>query len=675
MSLEPPQNARRSERAPWLLAMLSAGIVAMAVGSSWWVLNTLSHVEERLPMTSLATERDFGVLLQDLQRLDQSLEILRLQPDETRQAAASQALDFAILRARDNHSLYSRLGADYQQLDEALAEALAKVEEILVAETLCLECLQLRQQALGVAITQTKQLYDLTTQASISQLSEQAGRLRALRDSLSLLLLIIIAATAALIGLMLWQRHILQRWGQARARLHHLAHHDPLTGLPNRALFQERLAEACSQARHDGRLCALLYLDLDHFKDINDSLGHQAGDVLLREVGQRLQLSVRSTDTVARLGGDEFAVILAGLSNPAGTSRVAAAIIEAVSQPVSFQGQAIQVGTSIGITICPQDGENVEQLLVNADMALYQAKSQGRGLYHFFTQAYRVALVERRAMEEELRRAAVREEFVLHYQPQVDLAQGTLNGLEALLRWQHPRRGLVPPAEFLPLAEESGLIVTIGRQVLHQACAQVKAWLEAGLDPPPVAINLATAQFKQGDLAEEIRQGLAQAGLAARYLEVEVTEGTILDRDSGEIQRALERIRSLGVGIALDDFGTGYASLTHLKRFPVDRLKIDRSFVKNLGQDAGDEAIIRTVIQLGHSLGLTVVAEGIETEVQVRYLRLQQCDSGQGYLFGRPLPVGEITRLLRSPRDQLRQPATDGSATWAPSVLSGRQRG
>lgn len=647
MSPERDPNGRRLGRVFWLLATLTVGIVMLAMVSTWWTVYTLSHVEERLPLTSMATERDFGVLLQDLQRLDQALEILQLQPNGTQYEAANLALDFAVLRAQDNRSLYTHLGEDYGRLDAMLDEALTEVEGGLEAEALDPEGVRIGQQALHLAIAQTKRLYDLTTQSSTSQLATQAGRLKALRTSLGLLLLIIVVATVGLVGLMFWQRHILQRWGQVKARLQYLAHHDSLTGLPNRALFQDRLAQACAWARRHNELCGLLYLDLDHFKDINDSLGHPAGDALLQEVGRRLQRCVRATDTVARLGGDEFAVILMGPNHPDGTSRVAAAIIEAFSRPIHFQDDTIRVTTSVGITVYPRDGDSDEQLLANADMALYRAKAEGQGCYHFFDAAYRIALVERRALERELQLALSRKEFILHYQTQVYLGQGGLSGLEALLRWQHPRRGLISPAEFLPVAEASGLIVALGKQVLHQACAQIRAWRLAGLQPPRVAINLATAQFRQGDLAEEIRQALAEAGLAPGDLEVEITEGTLLDRDSAVIQRHLERIRELGVEIALDDFGTGYASLTHLKRLPVNRLKIDRSFVQNLGQDDGDEAIIRTVIQLGHSLGLTLVAEGIETEEQARYLFLHQCDVGQGYLFGHPMPAEEMALRLR----------------------------
>ncbi|MCG6659079.1 EAL domain-containing protein [Halomonas campisalis] len=668
MSAEREPSDRRPGRLFWLLAMLTAGLVVLAVGSTWWVLNTLSHIEERLPGASLATARDFGVLLQDLQRLDRSLEILPLQPEQRRLEAANLALDFAVLRARDNRSLYGHLGADYDRLEPVLGEALTEVEEALETEPLDLAYLRIGQETLQGAIDQTKWLYDRTTYDSSNQLSTQASRLKALRASLGLLSLVILVATVGLVGLMLWQRHVLQRWAQARARLQFLALHDPLTGLPNRTLFQDRLAQACAQARRDDRIVALLYLDLDHFKEINDSLGHPVGDALLREVGQRLQRCVRATDTVARLGGDEFAILLIGLTHPRGTARVAQAIIDAVSRPVRVQGQLLQVSTSAGITVFPQDGESGEQLLANADMALYRAKAQACGHYHFFIPAYRTALVERRAMEKELRRALRCQEFVLYYQPQIHLTQGGLDGLEALVRWQHPRRGLVPPAEFLPLAEESGLIVTIGRQVLRQACDQMRAWRDAGLHPPRVAINLATAQFKQGDLVEEIRQGLTQAGLAPRDLEVEITEGTILDRDSAEIQRILAGIRELGVEIALDDFGTGYASLTHLKRFPVNRLKIDRSFVQSLGQDADDEAIVKMVIQLGHSLGLAIVAEGIETAEQAGYLSQQGCDVGQGYLFGRPMPAEEVTLRLRSPAfngDERDQGVDECWSAWA----------
>ncbi|HXH02675.1 MAG TPA: EAL domain-containing protein [Candidatus Competibacteraceae bacterium] len=634
-------SVRRSWPTSGLLTALAAAIILVAAGAGWWLWNTLSRIEARLPVASLATERDFTVLLQDLRRLEQALELFQLQPDEERQAAARLALDFAILRVRDHHSLYSlQLGADFARLSEVLALALSTVESALnEAAGTASERLQAGYSALHAAIVQTKQLYDQVTQSAISQLSAQAGQLANFRNGLSLLLSFITTTAIGLVSLLLWQRHTLRRWHRAETRLQHLAHHDPLTGLPNRALFQSRLIQACAQAKQNKLLCALLYLDLDHFKDINDSLGHHAGDCLLQEVSRRLSRCVRASDTVARLGGDEFAIILVGLRHPQDASRVAMSIIEAIAEPVPFQGKVIQTSTSIGITLCPQDGDDFQQLLVNADLALYQAKARGRGLYDFFAKALRAQVEARQAIEQELRRALAQGEFVLHYQPQINLNSGALVGLEALLRWQHPQRGLLLPAEFLPVAEDSGLIVAIGQQVLYQACMQIQAWREAGLAPPRVAINLATAQFKQGDLTQEIRQALVEAGLDPCCLEMEITEGTILEQGSADIQHTLEQIQRMGVSIALDDFGTGYASLTHLKRFPVDRLKIDRSFIQHLGQDTDDDAIVRAVIQLGHSLGLEVVAEGIETEEQWRYLRLLGCDTGQGCLFGRPQPA------------------------------------
>lgn len=543
MSIGSSLTLRRPWRVSGLLALLAAAIVLVALGTGWWVLKTLNRIEDNLPITSLVTERDFAVLLQDLHRLDQSLQLLQIQPSEARRSAAGLALDFARLRAHDHRSLYANpSNEDQSRLNAAMDTSLVKVQAALLEAVPVPERFQEARNALQLAIVQTKQFYDRITQISLAQLSEQAGQLASFRGSLGLLLLFISIAAAGLISLLFWQRRVLQRWVQAETRLQHLAHHDPLTGLPNRALFQERLSQASAQAGQDGRLYALLYLDLDFFKDINDSLGHHAGDCLLREVGRRLQSCVRTADTVARLGGDEFAVILTHLRAPRDAAQVASSIVEAVARPVSFQGESIRTSTSVGITVFPRDGDTPEQLLVNADMALYEAKAQGRNRYGFFSQDSKTRMRARVALEEELRRALEQGELVLYYQPQVDLVSGALTGLEALLRWQHPRRGLIPPAEFLPVAEASGLIVAMGEQVLAQVCAQLRAWLDAGLNPPPVAVNLATAQFKQGHLVEAIQRTLAQTGVDPRYLEVEITEGTILDRNSGEIQRTLERI-------------------------------------------------------------------------------------------------------------------------------------
>jgi len=433
---------------------------------------------------------------------------------------------------------------------------------------------------------------------------------------------------------------------QTEDHIRRLAHHDPLTELPNRSLFLDRLGLAMAQARRDGRPMAILQLDLDHFKDVNDTLGHPAGDTLLRACARRLQSIVHDTDTVARIGGDEFAIILTGLERPIDAGHVAQRIIARLLEPISCQGHEVHTGTSIGITIFPDDDTDPDQLLRNADIALYRAKAKGRNTYSFFVEAMKRQIERRKELEGELRRAVAGDEFTLHYQPQVRLADRKVVGMEALIRWQHPTRGLVLPSEFLSVAEDAGLIVPIGLETLTQACAQTRAWLDAGLDFGRVTINLAPAQFKARNLVYAISDALQAADLEARHIGLEVTESAFLGRGTERVVHALARLAEMDVQIALDDFGTGYASLAHLKRFPIDRLKIDGSLVRDIGIDDENTAIVRTVISLGHSLGLEVVAEGVETEEQCAFLCEHGCDCGQGYLFGRPIDAAEAWPYL-----------------------------
>ncbi len=439
----------------------------------------------------------------------------------------------------------------------------------------------------------------------------------------------------------------------AEERVRHLAQHDPLTGLPNRALLQDRLQQALLQARRHGDRVGLLLLDLDRFKDTNDTLGHDAGDALLREVARRLAACVRAGDTVARLGGDEFAIVLPRLPSPDAAAAAAAKIGAVLGEPVAHGGAAIRTAASIGIAVFPDDGAEPGHLLKHADLALYKAKAEGEGAYCFFEPDLRRRLERRKGIEHELRLALAGGEIVPFFQPKVRLADGKLIGFEALARWAHPERGIVPPAEFLPVAEETGLIVPLGEAVLQQAVAAVGSWQERHrLAPRFLAVNVAAAQLRRGGFAAVVREVLAESRLAPRQLVVEVTEGVFLGRGTDRVAAELEALHAQGVTVALDDFGTGYASLAHLKRFPVGVLKVDQSFVRDMLADPGDAAIVRAVINLGHSLGMKVTAEGVETPEQADWLRLQGCDHAQGYLFGRPMPAGRVPAVLRRRRRQ-----------------------
>jgi diguanylate cyclase (GGDEF)-like protein len=427
---------------------------------------------------------------------------------------------------------------------------------------------------------------------------------------------------------------------QAEAKIIHMARHDALTNLPNRILFHEQMKQALSRGDREGTL-AVLYLDLDRFKGVNDTLGHPVGDALLCAVTDRLRMLVRGRDMVARLGGDEFAIVQVGAPQPTGATILATRVIEAIAEPFYIEGNQIVIGTSIGVAVASTDGNEPDLLLRNADMALYRAKADGRGTYHFFQPEMDAQMQARRVLELDLRRALAVGEFELHYQPLVDVATSEVNGFEALVRWNHPTRGVVSPAEFIPLAEEIGLIVPLGEWVMRQACSEAAKW---GSDLS-VAINLSPAQFRNHTLVLSVLSALGGSGLSATRLELEITEMVLL-HDTANVLEALHQLRQLGVRISMDDFGTGYSSLSYLRSFPFDKIKIDRSFVAELGKKNDCVAIIRAVTGLGGSLGMATTAEGVETHEQLEILRSEGCTQVQGYLFGRPRPAEQIPELL-----------------------------
>ncbi len=426
---------------------------------------------------------------------------------------------------------------------------------------------------------------------------------------------------------------------RAEARISHMAHHDMLTGLPNRVRLQADLERTLAERQADAPV-AVFCLDLDRFKSINDTLGHPVGDGLLTQVGERLRACAEGA-TVARLGGDEFAVVQSGRSQPVGATVLAERIIAALSAPYEVNGFQVVAGVSIGIAIAPGDGSTAEDLLKNADLSLYRAKASGRGTHRFFEQAMDALMQERRRLELDLRRALVNDEFELFYQPLVNLGSNRVCGFEALLRWRHPVRGMVSPADFIPLAEEIGEIEQIGAWVLRTACREAAGWPDA----VKVAVNLSPLQFR-GSLLLNVTAALAASGLEAKRLELEITE-TVMLQDSDAILATLHQLRALGVRIAMDDFGTGYSSLSYLRRFPFDKIKIDRSFVQDMSDADGSTAIVRAVTDLSHGLGMSTTAEGVETAEQLAFLREQGCVEAQGYLISRPRPAADVPAMLR----------------------------
>lgn len=432
---------------------------------------------------------------------------------------------------------------------------------------------------------------------------------------------------------------------QAEQRIRHMVNHDELTGLPNRILFRERLEQALAQSHRDEQLLAVLFLDLDHFKDINDTMGHPTGDRLLQKVAQRLRNAVRESDTVARLGGDEFAIIQTGLKQIDGASHLAEKLLHTLEQPFQINGRELHTSTSIGLTIYPLDDGDPDRLLKHADLAMYRAKQAGRGDFHYYDIEMDRQAQRKASLERDLRRALERNEFELHYQPQLDLASDRIVGVEALLRWRHPQLGYVSPADFIPIAESSRLILPIGDWVLAEACRQNRSWQAAGLPPLQMAVNLSAVQFRDQRLPERVAAVLAETGLAAEYLELELTESVLMHHNKSGIE-TLQRLNELGIELAIDDFGTGYSSLSYLQRFPMQKIKLDRSFVSNYPNAKDNAVIAKAVIQLGHSLNLRVVAEGVETEEQLEFLRTEGSNLVQGFHICRPLPADELARLV-----------------------------
>jgi diguanylate cyclase (GGDEF)-like protein/PAS domain S-box-containing protein len=432
---------------------------------------------------------------------------------------------------------------------------------------------------------------------------------------------------------------------RAEEQVKHLAFHDPLTNLPNRLLFNDRLTLAVAQAhRHNQRL-AVLFLDLDRFKTINDSLGHSVGDELLRQVAERIQEHVREGDTVARLGGDEFTLLVPGISAEEDAAKIARKICEAVHDPFWIDGRELFVTTSVGVSVYPSDGHDTETLVRNADSAMYRAKEQGRDNYQLYTPAMNAKAVERLSLESRLRQAIANDELELHFQPFIDLRTAELLGAEALVRWRHPELGLIPPMDFIPLAELSGLIVPIGEWVLRTACAEARKWHKKGFPHLTVSVNLSSRQFQQSDLVSQVSQALDESGLEADKLDLEITESNAMQNAEHSIN-TLWGLKRQGVRISMDDFGTGYSSLNYLKRFPIDRIKLDQSFVRDLPSDKDDAAIAMAVIAMGRSLELVVIAEGVETEEQLAFLKGQNCDQLQGFLLSRPLAADAFDRFL-----------------------------
>jgi diguanylate cyclase (GGDEF)-like protein len=430
-------------------------------------------------------------------------------------------------------------------------------------------------------------------------------------------------------------------------KMAYLAQHDSLTDLPNRVLFNDRLAQSMAIAQRGSTRLGILYLDIDRFKTINDSLGHAIGDCLLQSVAQRLRGCVRHADTVSRQGGDEFVVLLSQLSHSQDAAISAEKLLAALSAPHQIEQHTLHITVSIGVVTFPDDGLNAETLLKNADFAMYQAKESGRNCYQFFEPEMNAKAVHRQSIENGLRIAIARHAFVLHYQPKFNLQTGAITAVEALVRWRHPMRGVLLPSEFMSIAEDSGLIVPLGRWVLYEGCRQAKAWQDAGFAPIRMAINISAVELRAKDFVQDVRHALQDTGLDPRYLELELTE-TFLLQDPKSTVSVLKTLKELGICLALDDFGTGYSSLSYMRRFPIDTLKIDESFVRDITTDQENASVVQAIIDMGKGLHMRVVAEGVETHEQLHILQKRACPEAQGYFLARPDIAKHVTRLLET---------------------------
>jgi diguanylate cyclase (GGDEF)-like protein len=456
-------------------------------------------------------------------------------------------------------------------------------------------------------------------------------------------------------GVLLILRDITER-RQIEERISHMAHHDVLTGLPNRTLLEDRIQQATMYAQRYECGAAVVFMDLDNFKLINDSLGHKAGDILLQTVATRMVQCVRKTDSVIRLGGDEFVLVLVDQTDNADSiTSTLQRIREAIGEPMAIDGKMLEVTSSMGIAVYPHDGEASDTLLMNADAAMYQAKEAGRNNYQFYTSELNTKIHAKVAMQEGLRNALANSEFFLQFQPQFDLKSRRISGMEALIRWRHPDKGLIPPVEFISLAEESGLILPIGEWVLKTACMQNKVWQDAGLSPVVMSVNVSARQFKDGVLIHQVESALRESGLEPQYLELELTESMIM-QDVQQAILTMQKLKNMGVHLSVDDFGMGYSSLSALKRFPIARLKIDRSFINDLPHDQDDKAIAMAIITLGHQLELKVLAEGVETEEQCQFLSQHSCDEIQGYYLSKPLHSSDAAVFLRGGMEKDKMP-------------------
>jgi diguanylate cyclase (GGDEF)-like protein len=637
-------------------AVLVGAVVVLAVFGILSLGVGIRHIRESLPIESLHKQRDFSALLLDVSRLQHAVILFNDGPSAERLEKAQFALELAILRTQDNKALYRSLDDELSDFHPALDVVLGKLEQALSKGPVNAAPLPQLLEELGGLLSHVQSINDAVFQASVQQATAQRSSLEELRWVLVLGVLGSAGGALVLVHSLLRQKRAYAQLHDRDEAIRSVAYSDHLTGLANRRLLLDRLAQALAGSSRHGQYGAVLFMDLDHFKTLNDTEGHDVGDQLLVQVAQRLKENVRSDDTVARLGGDEFVIMLerlgTGLSEAVHQAETVAEKIRArLNQPYHLPGSAVAHHTSpsIGVAMYLGQEESVEVLLKQADLALYQAKDAGRDAVRFFNPAMQADVENRSRMENALRRALVDGELLVHYQPQVAV-DGQVVGAEALIRWHRPGDRLIMPAEFIEIAEECGLIVPMGEFVLQNACKLLRRWADRpDFSRLVLSVNVSARQFRHPDFLAHVRDALTSTGAPAHRLKLELTESVVLSNVADTRSKMLA-LRDLGISLSLDDFGTGYASLSYLKQLPFSQVKIDQSFVRDIGSDGSDEAICAAVIYLAHQLGMEVVAEGVETVAQRDFLTVQhRCNLMQGYLFGAPMALSELENGLLEP--------------------------
>jgi diguanylate cyclase (GGDEF)-like protein len=632
--------------------MLVATILIGTTSIIYYVHQTLGEIEEALPITLSRQERDVGVLISDVSELIHAVHLAQIKPgrndiDSVRRGV--EKIEKHLEKIRESYSFNDLIGASaiHAVINPAIFDVGNWINHgIYDFPPDSPQTLQLVEQRAADANREARALYEDAADTALRILSLQSYRMGMFRKVTIATLAVLSTVSAVLVFFIIWQQHTFHALRQSEEQIRFRANFDPVTMLANRPNFIEHLNEAVVQSRRTGTLTALLFIDLDRFKNINDSLGHDLGDKLLEQVGRRISDCVRSTDMVARLGGDEFTVLLPYLPDEMRASLIAREILEHLSRPFLLQGHEVYTSASIGITLCPGDGKVASTLLKNADMAMYRAKETGRNTFRFFTARMTARASQFLELDKDLRSALKQSQFFMEYQPIYDLGQNAIAGVEALLRWRHPQKGLIMPDAFIPVAEETGLIVDMGLWVLKRACEEAMDWRQGGRETRPyLAVNISMRQFKGGFGQDQMAAILEETGFPADCLVLEITESLLIEEDE-KIYQALGGLRDMGIRLAVDDFGTGYSALNYLRHFPINLLKIDRSFIRDMVEDEGDARLVETIISMARGMGLVMVAEGVETAQQRELLRELKCKMVQGYLYSRPVSPAKIGALL-----------------------------